>query len=502
MAFGDLLNTPASDYVSSNFSTAALTLNFSSYSPQTGDLILIAHRGWGTLTAPSGFTTLATFDDQTNSANGALYGKISEGNETSANVQQSSSGGTYAEAFVYEGPFGASPFGDSAGEVETSSDSTTTQPGEITTTVADAVVFVWAANNSNSTSEATTISDSFTVQEANIQAPSAGDGFGFAASKVLSETATLNPTITWPVSIRGVACIAEIQGVATYGGDELDVDVYLDNVTSVSTLFQIDSISDTNPQPGDQVTITVSNANATGKTLSCDAGTITIDSQDTTSIVFTVPDPKTFGDRTLWYNVAETLTATDAGYSDTVDITIAPVTGHEYDASIGAVTGMYTYITGIEVGDRAYGQWVSGTGTVDLDNGSLGTDSGGTFRLWVQDATDDVWSSGYIDFTVYGLYPDSTATEVAFDQVQLFVSPALFPEEMTVAATIDVASTSDTTLDINDAATDVYFDAVVSTAYNGFEPEEVAVSVVLENVTSVSGSLLMDIDTDRIRFTG
>lgn len=164
------------------------------------------------------------------------------------------------------------------------------------------------------------------------------------------------------------------------------------NITVTAPSITIDSVTAGPHQVGDSVTVTVSNAPATGKGVALDAGAITEDSETPTTIVFTVPDPKTFGNQTSSYNTALTLTVDDGlGGTDTTTITIEPTTGDYYD-TITSIGGIYLNDTGVEVGDNAYATWVSGSGLVFLDTGSISS-TNGTLRYWLQDQGTGVWSS-------------------------------------------------------------------------------------------------------------
>lgn len=158
--------------------------------------------------------------------------------------------------------------------------------------------------------------------------------------------------------------------------------------TTTAPQFGITSITSGAIYTGDSVTIGLENANATGKTLTIEGQAITADSQNATQIVFTVPDPKTFGNQRLDYNNPLTIQVTDGGNSDTVDFQIAPDIGHYY-ATIAEVAGIFADDTGVVVGDKAYGYWQAGSGSVALAYGGVSAPSGGTFRYWIYDISDN-----------------------------------------------------------------------------------------------------------------
>lgn len=159
--------------------------------------------------------------------------------------------------------------------------------------------------------------------------------------------------------------------------------------TAVPT-FNVDSVSSGPYYPGDTVTLTTSNANASGKTLSIAAGSITVDSQSTTEMTFTVPDPKTFGTKTTSYSTDIEFTATDGADTDTFTLQISPETGHDYTTILSA-TGIFSNDTGISVGDKVYGYFSTGTGNSAVEYGALNASVGSVYTYWIQDDTDGVW---------------------------------------------------------------------------------------------------------------
>ena len=151
--------------------------------------------------------------------------------------------------------------------------------------------------------------------------------------------------------------------------------------------------STTTPAEGDTVTMTIGDG-VGPYTATFNGDALTIDSQNGASITVTWPDIKTFGSKTASYDVALPLVVTDTSDAGTgsASMTTQPVTGH-YASTIAATTGIYADDVGVAVGDRSYGYWISGTGGVDLTVGALNSDTGGTFRYWLQDDTDDVWGT-------------------------------------------------------------------------------------------------------------
>ena len=178
---------------------------------------------------------------------------------------------------------------------------------------------------------------------------------------------------------------------------------FADHEASLTPVFSIDSVSAGPYYEGDTVTLQVSNANASGKTLAIPAGALTVTAQDANSMSFVVPDLKTFGDRTGRYNSQITLTATDTGVTSTIQLTISPLAGHDYTGTI-ALSGIHApaYAPGAATNDNAYGYFVTGTGTSNLAAGAIQSDAGATYRVWYQDESDGVWSSSYADHVIDG----------------------------------------------------------------------------------------------------
>lgn len=177
--------------------------------------------------------------------------------------------------------------------------------------------------------------------------------------------------------------------------------------TTTALVMTADSVTAGPHYVGNTVTIQLSNAtNATGKTLSCSAGAITATAQDINSISFSVFDLKIFGTKTLNYNEDIAVTVTDAGESDSINFQIAPTIGYDF-AEITDVDGIYADDVTVAIGDHGYGTFVTGTGTVDVPTGNFTVDVHSTYRYWVKDATDGVWSDSVIE-----TFEDPTGTYV------------------------------------------------------------------------------------------
>jgi len=223
---------------------------------------------------------------------------------------------------------------------------------------------------------------------------------------------------------QNVAATASVQASMTFNGasastsydyyvvaedDEatpnIQVSPALVSATTAAPAFIIDSISAGPYYAGDSITLNVSNANATGKTASIQAGALIVTAQDVNTITITVPDPKIFGTKTTRYNTDIVITVDDAGTQDAITFQISPNIGHDYVETV-ALTGINDAISapGLDATDNAYGYFETGTGTSDLANGAIQSDAGAIYRVWYQDETDGIWGD-YADHTLYGPAP-------------------------------------------------------------------------------------------------
>ena len=210
-----------------------------------------------------------------------------------------------------------------------------------------------------------------------------------------SEIAGQNASTTHSTSIgaQTAASTGNVTlGVTSDAGASYATAIIGMSISAAVATFSVDSISAGPHYVGDTVTLTVSNASASGKTLSIPAGSLPVDSQSTSQMTFTVPDPKTFGNQTSPYSSNILITATDGVENDTINFQISPTVGHYFE-TITATTGIYADDVGVAIGDRGYGYWLTGTGDAYLTVGSLNAPSGGTFRYWIQDDTDSVWGN-------------------------------------------------------------------------------------------------------------
>lgn len=138
-------------------------------------------------------------------------------------------------------------------------------------------------------------------------------------------------------------------------------------------------------ESGTELTLTLTDAdNAAGKTASIPAGALTVASQTLTSVVLDMPDPLTFGDQSLNFNAPTVLTIDDAGKSGTTSITVEPTAGYDF-AQITALTGIYAGVSGLSVGDYAYGRFLAGSGTANLAEGLFTNAAAATYEIYFYD---------------------------------------------------------------------------------------------------------------------
>ena len=151
----------------------------------------------------------------------------------------------------------------------------------------------------------------------------------------------------------------------------------------------IDSATAGPLQAGDTLTITHSNASASGKTYTIGGLAVTEVSQDATTSVLTIPDPKTYGAKSLSYNTDLPIVVTDGADTASVLRQIAPDTGHFY----GTVTDQAAWIAGgyteVVDGDNVYAIRTSGTTTPVIASFSFLGPS--TWDIYIQQASDGVW---------------------------------------------------------------------------------------------------------------
>lgn len=138
----------------------------------------------------------------------------------------------------------------------------------------------------------------------------------------------------------------------------------------------IDSISPATIRVGDTVTLNISNSSGAGQVLTTSAGTIPIVTESASVITFVAPDPFTFGDKTLTFEQAITITLADGAQNDTIPMTIDIPAA---DVVFGQVTsldpaGVYANDPDLIVGDFVYFERLTGDVFFDVGTG-LGANS-------------------------------------------------------------------------------------------------------------------------------
>lgn len=167
-------------------------------------------------------------------------------------------------------------------------------------------------------------------------------------------------------------------------------------ITVIPPQLSIDSVSDSTPEAGSSITLTVSNKAGT-ITASCPAGALTITAQDATTVTLTVPVPPDFGDKSLNFESNVVITLDDGSVTDTTTIQIqVPVT--ELFAQIAELDslGIYANDTDIAIGDYAHAKAISTGAIIDLATGLYAFPGGaGSFEYSIYDVTDGLWSPAY-----------------------------------------------------------------------------------------------------------
>lgn len=257
----------------------------------------------------------------------------------------------------------------------------------------------------------------------------------------------------------------------------------------------ISSVSDTTPDHNASISLTLYNAsNASGKTVRLYdeddnlVGTVTPSSQSLTNVTFTIPDPKTFGTKQLGYLVNTRVEVVDAGATSSTTVQIQPGSG--YAAGITEVTGIFADDTGVVVGDFAYGEFTSGTGSVTLATGSITPTGNATFRYWLRDDSDNTWgtSADEVFSTVYASISESFETDSALTITDSTASG--------VAAPISLVIETDTAFAIGDIVTlsgsGTSLGTSTAVANTTFTPGS---NVVYEGSGTVSGTTTLSIDS-------
>lgn len=190
----------------------------------------------------------------------------------------------------------------------------------------------------------------------------------------------------------GLVAGTPIVETVTVTDNEDATDTATITVNVVEPPLTINSLSATSAKQGVSVTINLANANPSGKLLASPAGFIPLTFEDATTMVFTVPDVKTFGTRTLPYGELVTLTVIDDQQTAETSFTFLIEDDYDY-STITEINGIYLNDTGLQVGSQGYGHFLQGTGTADLTVGAISPDTLAQYEYWLRDVTDGVWSS-------------------------------------------------------------------------------------------------------------
>ena len=195
MAFGDILNTPATDSASSNFAnTITVTL---AATPVSGNAIVACYSTAATTATaddmkPTGFTVASEATNTAINRKAVQYLKISDGTETAVTCGGGDAYAGEVVVYVVDVDGNATPLGDvGSNNPSTGDDTNPIACGSVTTTVADSVVIASATHTLGSGGVATP-STGFTLGST-VQ----GSGSGQATiHKLLSATGTESPTVS------------------------------------------------------------------------------------------------------------------------------------------------------------------------------------------------------------------------------------------------------------------------------------------------------------------
>jgi len=205
MAYRDIVNTPTVDRISGNFGTFVSTLTFAA-TATAGNLLTLIYRGNGVATQPTGWLIAATATDTASSTVTTLYYRVSDGSEAAVDVQQSVSGGWWAEYTEYEGPWAASPLDVFSSQSTAADFDGSLDLGPLTPTQTDTLAIA-VASHLNGAAIVNSIDESYTITDQHFGNPG-GSGASFIAHKNLGAIAETSPTITWGGTPKAVGVLA------------------------------------------------------------------------------------------------------------------------------------------------------------------------------------------------------------------------------------------------------------------------------------------------------
>ena len=205
MAYRDIVNTTTVDRISGNFGTFVSTLTFAA-TATSGNLLTLIYRGNGSATQPTGWLVASTAEDTASSLITTLYYKVSDGSETSVDVQQSVSGGWWAQYTEYEGPWAASPLDVSSSQSNAPTFDGSLDLGPLTPTLTGTLAIA-VASHQNGAAIVNSIDESYTIDEQHF-GNAGGSGASFIAHKNLGAIAETSPTVTWGGTPKAVGLLS------------------------------------------------------------------------------------------------------------------------------------------------------------------------------------------------------------------------------------------------------------------------------------------------------
>lgn len=164
---------------------------------------------------------------------------------------------------------------------------------------------------------------------------------------------------------------------------------------SAAAAFATTSVSDSTPVVGDSVVIgLVGASNASGKTATLGGESLTVTAQDIDSITVTIPALETLGSPALSrYEQSLTLTVTDGGDSDSVNVTVSAAAADDWHAitSVPVSGSIYSNDVDVAVGDEHVGRFTSGTGTINTAGEITGVTGSAVYQYYLYDISDARW---------------------------------------------------------------------------------------------------------------
>lgn len=396
----------------------------------------------------------------------------------------------------------------------------------------DALSIIAAGKDNSATVNYTGANNSY------VNALGSGDGrFTGTAHRIFTTGETFSQNVTFTDDAEPVTDVSysihisfvESAGTPALAPNALDTDVYLDAAITSGDTDQISSI--TGFQPGATATLNTDGAtdltSATTVTVSVDGiSGISVTVSDADTGTFTMPNDLLIGEAV---DVILTVDGSNSGaFSGTVESALGEyrtLTSAHADLDLDSPFSDSTY-SYLVIGDQIdYESSTSATNltsggydvsmdastglfTISDPSGQSGNLAQETESFTVQFATIDASDSNDRSTTrTLTFNPPLAATmEIAvaadIEEVVLFTSPTLFPDGIDADSTIDAVTGDETTLGADSLDTAVAFDTATSYAIDQFTFEEMVSSAIIDPVSTVPSTVMIDIDTDRIRFIG